>query len=340
MVTRKRKITIRDVALRAGVSYQTVSRVLNENDSVADETRRRVQEAMKDLEYVPNKIAQMLNTNQSMTLELLVVDIRQGGRFANSIRDMALVSGEAGYDLLVTMTDDEHLAEAFKKTAGRLVDGAIMYAPSLRISDEALLEMSQELPLVRRDFVPGSNLAWVGYDQVYATRMAVEYLIQLGHHQIACLPPTSALINGDLRQRVWRETLLGHGLTPGPMCSSLYNFRGGYEAMQQVLSTRQPFTAVLVGSDTMALGAMRALRERGLHIPADVSVMSFDNAEMAAFTEPSLTTVNFDFHLQDTLAIRSLIEMLNEPDVGLQQRILLPDLIIRESTRRLENGAP
>src|SRR5579884_3762137 len=100
MVLRKKKVTIRDVARRTGVSYQTVSRVLNDNNSVADDTRKRVLEAMQELDFVPNKIAQMLTTNRSHTLELIAVDIMHGGRLADSIKSMAVAAREANYDLL------------------------------------------------------------------------------------------------------------------------------------------------------------------------------------------------------------------------------------------------
>ncbi|GCE06110.1 LacI family DNA-binding transcriptional regulator [Dictyobacter aurantiacus] len=338
MVVKKKKSTIRDVAKLAGVSYQTVSRVMNESESVAEETRRRVLQAMKELDFVPSKVARMLTTHRSHTLELVVVSIRHGGRFAESIKSMALAARDAGYDLLVTMTTREELGAALENAAARLVDGVIMHAPSLDISDEDLLEIAGGMPLVRRDYVPTSKLAWVGFDQIYATRMAVEYLIKLGHRQIAAIPPTLDLINGHLRHTVWRETLLHHGLQPGPMCASQYTFTNGHAAMQQLLASGQPFTAVMVGSDTMALGAMRALREHGLRIPADVSVISFDNAELAAYTEPPLTTIDFNFGQQDTTAVKYLIEILNNPDMKLHQRILLPDLIVRESTGEAPAG--
>src|SRR5579883_1686899 len=284
---KKKKVTIRDVARQAGVSYQTVSRVLNGNDNVAEDTRKRVLQAMQDLDFVPNKVAQMLTTTRSQILELIIVDIMQGGRFADSIRSMALAARTIGYDLLVTMTNEDELGTALNDAAARFVDGVVMYAPSLRIADERLVELCNGLPLVRRDYVPTSRLAWVGFDQVYATRMAVEYLIELGHRQIAAIPPSTDLINGQFRYAIWKETLQQHGLEPGPSHEATYTFRGGYEAMNHILATGSPFTAVLVGSDTMALGALRALHEHGLHIPNDVSVLSFDNAELAAFTEPA-----------------------------------------------------
>jgi DNA-binding LacI/PurR family transcriptional regulator len=333
---KKRKITIRDVAQHAGVSYQTVSRVLNASNSVAEDTRKRVQQAMQVLDFVPSRVAQMLITNQSHTLELIVVDVTHAGRFAESINNMATTARLAGYDLLVTTTEAEKVAAVLENAAARLIDGIIMYAPALRMSDEKLQALCNGIPLVRRDYIPNSRLAWVGFDQVYATRMAVEYLIGLGHRQIAAIPPSLHLINGLWRYETWKEILLKHNLQPGPMCESTYSFSGGYTAMKNILDTHQPFTAVLVGSDTMALGALRALRERGLYIPDDVSVISFDNAELAAFTEPPLTTIDFDFKQQDTMAVKYLVEILNDPDMKLYQRILLPNLIVRESTQRVD----
>lgn len=332
---KKRKATIREVAQEAGVSYQTVSRVLNASESVAEETRRRVLLAMQMLEFVPSRVAQMLTTNRSHTLGLIVVDVVYAGRFADSINNMAAAAYDAGYDLLVTTTNIEGLNSALENASARLVDGIVIYAPSLRMTDEQLLALASGVPLVRRDYNPHSKLAWVGFDQVYATRMAVEYLIELGHRQIAAIPPSLDLINGEWRYTVWKETLLRYNLEPGPMCESRYSFSNGYASMKQILETSQPFTAVLVGSDTMALGALRALREAGRRIPDDVSVMSFDNAELAAFTEPPLTTIDFDFRQQDTMAVRYLVEILDNPDMKLYQRVLLPDLIIRESTQRI-----
>jgi len=337
MVIRKKKVTIRDVARKTGVSYQTVSRVLNDNNSVAEETRKRVLQAMQELDFVPNKIAQMLTTNRSHTLELIAVDIMHGGRLADSIKSMAMAARDANYDLLVNMVDANGLGTALENAAARLVDGVIMYAPSLYISDDTLLALCDGMPLVRRDYTPDSRLAWVGFDQVYATRSAVEYLIELGHRQIAAVPPSLALINGQCRYTTWKETLQKYGLEPGPMCAAKYTFRSGYEAMNQIIATRLPFTAVLAGSDTIAVGVVRALREHGLHIPDDVSVIGFDNADLSDFIEPSLTTIDFAFGQQDIIAVQYLIEILNHPDMRLHQRILSPSLVVRKSTQNLDN---
>jgi len=335
MVLKKKNITIRDVAQQAGVSYQTVSRVLNGSDTVARNTRQRVLQAVQELDYTPNKIAKMLTTNRSYTLELMVVDVLPGGRFAESINNMAYAARDAGYSLLVTTTDAESLGLAFDNAAARLSDGVIMYAPSLRITDDQLVALSKGMPLVRRDYIPDSKLAWVGFDQVYATRMAIEYLLDLGHRHIAAIPPLSRYINGHWRRVMWEVILRQHGLEPGPVSEADFTMSGAYEAVNHILATHIPFTAILVGSDTMAMGVLRALRERGLHVPGDVSLISFDNAELAAYTDPPLTTIHFKFAQQDAIAVKYLADLVNQPEMELHQRILLPDLVVRESARKI-----
>jgi LacI family transcriptional regulator len=335
MTTRKKKVTIHDVARLAGVSYQTVSRVINDSENVSEKTRKRVTGAMHELSYSPNKVAQILNTNRSQTLELFLVDVKYGGRLASTTKHMAHVAKNSGYSLLVSETDENELEEAFERAASRMVDGVVLYAPRLRMSDEKLLALSHGIPLVRRDYVPESKLAWVGFDQVYATRLAVEYLIGLGHQRIAAVPPEEDLINGYWRHKIWREALFQHGLKPGPSYGADYNINNAYLAAKRVLEMDDSFTALMAGTDTMALGVMHALREHGLRIPEDVSIISFDNAELAAHTEPPLTTIEFKFPKQDEMAVKYLIEQLNDPDMELHQRILMPDLIIRASTRKL-----
>jgi LacI family transcriptional regulator len=296
MVIKKRAITIRDVAKEAGVSYQTVSRVINDSQSVAEETRRRVQKAMQDLDYRPNKVAQMLTTNRSSSIEVLIVDVSYGGRLADSTKNMAHTAKQAGYHLLVSEASSENLAESFASAAARLVDGIIMYAPRLQIEDDELLELSLGLPFVRRDYVPHSSLAWVGFDQAFATRLAVEPRLVAG---------------GD------------------------YSMRGAYDAAKQILSKGESFTGLVVGTDNMAVGAMRALREAGLRIPDDVSVVGFDNAEVSNFTEPPLTTVDFKFDKQDEMVVKYLLELIADPEMELHHRVLMSSLITRESSRKL-----
>ena len=341
MTSRKKQTTIRDIAKLADVSYQTVSLVINGKPGVSEKTRKRILRLVEDMDYRPNRAAQMLSTHRSKTLELIVVDVVYGGRLADSTKNMVHAARAAGYSLLVAETDSGALPEALESAASRMVDGVLMYAPRLRISDDDLLAMCGGIPLVRRDFVPGSRLAWVGFDQAYATRLAVEHLISLGHRCIAAIPPDSGLINGYWRHQSWRSVVLEHGLVPGPTAEGDYSMQSGYEAARQIIAAGELFTAIVVGSDNMAVGALKGLREGGLRVPEDVSVVGYDNTEVSSFIHPQLTTIDFKFAKQHELAVKTLLELIHNPYSEPDQRVLLSDLIVRESTRALPptNGA-
>lgn len=335
MTEKRKNLTIRDIAKLADVSYQTVSLVINGKTGVSDKTRKRILRLMEELEYQPNRAAQMLTTNRSQTLELIVVDVVYGGRLADSTKNMMRAAREAGYSLLIAETDFAGLPRALENAAARLVDGVLLYAPRMRIHDDDLLEMCAGIPMVRRDYVPGSKVAWVGFDQAYATRLGVEHLIKLGHRRIAAIPPSADILNGYWRATTWRNVLLEYDLEPGMMVEGDYSMGSGYTAAQKIIASGKPFTAIHIGSDNMALGALRALHEAGLRVPDDVSLVGFDNTEHSRYITPTLTTVDFKFAKQDELAVKYLLELINDPQTELHQRILLSDLIARESTRAL-----
>jgi LacI family transcriptional regulator len=335
MATSKKTLTIRDIAKLADVSYQTVSLVINDKPGVSDKTRRRIQRLMRDLEFHPNKAAQMLSTNRSNTVELIMVAVAYPGRMANSTKTMATRAKERGYSLLISETDHTGLAASLESARARMVDGVVLYAPRLTITDEELGELAGGLPLVRRDYIPGSQIAWVGLDQGYATRLVVEHLISLGHRHIAAIPPSLDMLNGYWRYTSWLNVLREHGLEPGPSYPGDYSMQSGYVAAQFILQTGKPFTALVVGTDNMAVGALRALREHGLRVPDDVSVAGYDNDEVSTFIEPPLTTIDFKFNKQDELAVEYLLDIIANPTMERHQHVLLPELIVRESTRRL-----
>lgn len=332
MTAKKKQPTLRDIAKLAGVSYQTVSLVVNGKPGVSDLTRQRILRLLDELDYHPNYAAQMLSTRRSNTLELIVVDVRYSGQLADATTNMVRAARAAGYSLLITDTTAAELPAAFERAAARLTDGALLFAPRLRIPDADLIAMSGGIPIVRRDYVPGSALVWVGFDQTYATRLAVEHLIGLGHRHIAAIPPSADLLNGYWRAVAWRSVLIENGLTPGALVEGDYTMRSGYDAAHQIASGDQPFTALVVGSDSMALGALRALRERGLRVPEDVSIVGYDNSELAGYTTPALTSVGFQFAKQDELAVKYLLDLIDDPQLEPHQHALMASLIVRESS--------
>jgi LacI family transcriptional regulator len=335
MDIRESRPTIRDVAREAGVSYQTVSRVLNDHPKVAPITRERVLHAMKKLGFQRNLAAQMLTTQRSQTIQVLTVD-------SKSPFEVPLLDSFRGgkYFAIYSECTADTLARTLDMAVARMVEGIFLYAPKLRIQDDDLLEMCHGIPLVRRDFALGSKITWVGFDQVRAAQLAVQHLIDLGHRHIAEVNGTLQAINPSVRHETWEKTLRENGFEPGPTAFGDYTttksaMQTGYQGMRQILESGRDFTAVMTGNDHMAVGAMYALRECGLHVPEDVSIVSFDNTPHAQYLYPPLTTVNFDFDLQNRLAFQFLFELIKDPGIDPHPHILLPDLIVRQSTRPL-----
>ena len=325
--------TIRDVAQAAGVSHQTVSRVLNDHPRVAPATRERVLRAMKKMGYQRNLAAQMLTTQRSGIVQVLAVD----GNFPFEA-SLLEPSRLEGYLALYSECTSETLASVLDRTASRLVEGIFLYAPRLHIADEELSRLAHGIPIVRRDFALGSRLSWVGFDQVRAAQLALEHLLDLGHRQIAEVGGPVSAINVGLRHAAFARLLREHGLAPGPVALSEFAPRTnamqtGYEEMRRILEGGQPFTAVMAGNDQMAIGVLHALRERGLRIPQDVSVIGCDDAPHARYLDPPLTTVRFDFELQNRLVFQFLFEHIRRPETEPHQHVLLPDLIVRQSTQ-------
>ncbi len=334
--SKNKRPTIVDVAHEAGVSYQTVSRVLNGHPRVAPDTRERVLAAIQQLDYRRNKGAQMLRTQRSGAIQLLSVD----AEYPFEVPLLKTVHW-GDYSAIYTDCTLKDLPRALDKAALHMVEGIFLYAPRLDIDDDELLAMCDGIPIVRRDFALDSKrITWVGYDQVHATRLAVQHLIDLGHREIAVVTGTLRTINASWRYKIWKQTLIENGLEPGPSAHGDYTttktaIETGYEGMCKILKRGATFTAVLIANDHMAIGAMHALRSRGLRIPEDVSVVSYDNSPHAAFLDPPLTTIAFDFDLQSRLAFQFLFELINEPDTPPHQHVLLPRLVVRKSTRAL-----
>lgn len=336
-VEKKSRPTIRDVAKEAGVSYQTVSRVLNDHPEVASRTRAKVLRAMDKLGYERNIAARMLNTQRSQMVQVIAVD----GKFPFEVPILDSSESE-DYTAIYAECTSGTLESTLKRAAARLVEGIFLYAPKLQIDDDHLLAISQGIPIVRRDFVLSSTqITWVGFDQMRATQLAMEHLIELGHRHIAVVTGTLQAINAHWRYETWKKTLLEHNLELGPSAEGDYTtttsaMQTGYDCMCQILRQGGEFTAVLVANDNMAIGVLHALHERGLHIPDDVSVVSYDDAVHARFVAPPLTTVAMDFDMQNRLAFQFLFELIEKPDRPPHQHILLPNLIVRDSTRALD----
>ena len=333
-----RRPTIRDVAREAGVSHQTVSRVLNDHPKVASETRAHILQVMKTMGYERNLAAQMLTTQHSKTIQIITLD----AEFQLDIIQFTQPVKQAGYSAVVTDCTAESLAKTLDEAAARMVDGIMLYAPKTRIPDDELVALSHGIPLVRRDYAIDSRLTWIGFDQQHASRLAVQHLIALGHRRIAHITGSLEFINTRLRYDGYMKTMEEHDLEPGPVYIGTYgaqrrDMKNGYDGTCELLKQGREFTALHVVNDRNAMGAIGALADHGLRVPDDVSIVGFDDNPIASYLVPPLTTIHFDFDFQAQLGFQFLFEQIRSPETYKHhQNVLISDLVVRQSTRALE----
>ncbi|AEB11430.1 LacI family DNA-binding transcriptional regulator [Marinithermus hydrothermalis] len=284
----KRNVTIYEVAQEAGVSVATVSRVLN-SGRVAPETRRRVLEAMDRLGYLPNTLARSLATGTSRAVGVIIPDAA-GPLYGRMLRGVGDALEAAGYTYITgtSARDPDREARMLRDLGARKVDAVVLIGSSL--DGSALRALGAALPpvvLVEREG-GGAGAPAVTVDNEGAAYAATRYLIARGHTRIAHVRgPRRA---GQERYAGYRRALREAGLAEGPVVSGDFSELGGYRAMRALLE-RPGFTAVFLANDRMALGAYKALREAGVRVPEEVSVVGFDDLVFAAYLDPPLTTL-------------------------------------------------
>lgn len=329
-----RDITIFDVADEAGVSYSTVSRVVNNKSNVNAETRERVLRAMAQLGYVGNVPARSLAGGSSRVIGLLVDNLNTSymGEIIRGIDD-ALEANN--YDLMLYTTHRRKTKESayVTKLTRNLADGLLLVLPR---NERAYLET-----LHQRKF-PHVLVDYQGYNQhvpsVITTNRkgaydATTYLINLGHRRIGFI--TGMMEFGCAQERLagYQAALKDHGITPDPDLVSKGDFLQpqGYHCAQQLLSLATPPTALFVSNDVMAFGAMEAARERGLHLPTDLSIIGFDDIPQAAHVHPTLSTVRQPLEEMGRSAAILLLKYIANPLAEVERVELPTKLIIRES---------
>jgi DNA-binding LacI/PurR family transcriptional regulator len=328
-----KRSTIYDVARAAGVSYQTVSRVINDSPHVSSKTRSLVMQVIQELDYRPNKSAQVLNTQRSNLIEVIALDLSTG---APAIDTLSYTARNLGYKMMISAVHEEDLEATLNDAFGRSVDGFIFISSNNRVSSTEFQHLSHNIPFVRMIAEFGSNVPSVVYDQRLGAQLAARHIIGLGHRQIAeiCGPPMT--LDSLARHEGLLIALRDFGLKLGPSVGGDFSIESGYMAAEQLLDSGEAFTAVVVSNDAMALGAIHALRSRGLRVPDDISVIGFDDSNFSAYVDPPLTTVRQDFQLMAKVATEYLVSLIEKPDeTPLYQQVLAPQLIIRHSTRRI-----
>jgi DNA-binding LacI/PurR family transcriptional regulator len=317
-----------DVAARAGVSHQTVSRVLNGFEGIRPETRDRVEAAIAELGYRPNKAARALVTSRTRAIGVLAPATTDFGP-TSSLHAIERAVRDAGYHPLITSTPIE--AEAVRASLEFLLDQSIealvVIAPYRIVLDE-LRSLDGALPIVALQ-TGDSAEASPGIDQVAGARLAVRHLLELGHRGIQQLAGPDDFIEAAVRRSAVDDELSVHGIPKLPTLTGDWSADSGYAAGALVDSAA---TAVVCGNDQMALGLVHALVDLGRRVPADVSVVGFDDIPESAHSLPPLTTVHQDFEEVGRRAVRDLVARLEGRDADGGSVAVAPVLVVREST--------
>lgn len=330
---RSRAPNIRDVARVAGVSYQTVSRVLNDSPSIRPETLQRVRDAITQLGYRPNQAARALVTSRSRTIGVLSAQTVHYGP-ATAINAIETAAREAGYRLSITnisSTEYASIKSAVDYLISQSVEALIVIAPQVRVF-EALNDLQVSVPFVTLEAtgLNTSHSLWV--DQVQGARQATRHLIDLGHTEIMHISGPQDWIEAEARMQGFLRELSDADLrTRAPILGD-WTASFGYYAGIELLRYRD-FSAVFVGNDQMALGFMHACREHGLDVPGDISIVGFDDVPEAAHFSPPLTTVRQNFAEIGRRAVALLLGELRG-ETELSHDPVQPELIVRESTAR------
>jgi DNA-binding LacI/PurR family transcriptional regulator len=329
-------VTIRDVALRAGVSHQTVSRVINNSERVAPDTRTRVLSAIQELDYRPNAIARDMARGRTLTLACFAPNLTDY-TFASLIEGAETEARRHGYLLFAASAPDPaafgSLLEQF--ISNQRTEGLLVINPYI---DERYLLVPGNTPVVflgacARD----RQVSSVVLDERLAGWMAASHILELGHRRIAHISGP-LLEDCALDRRAGYETALqSAGLPPGPAWEGDWSATSGFEAVQAWLQGGATFTALFAQNDRMAIGAIRALRQAGKRVPQDVSVIGFDDIPLASYFDPPLTTIRQDTFEMGRAAARLLLQAVEQPKALPQQLRLPPTLVVRASTDRVMN---
>ena len=329
--------SIKDVAELAGVSKATVSRVLNNTGQIREETRARVNRAMEKLSYRPSPLAKSLATASSNTVGLVVTSYR--GHFYSEL--MAEVQEEMelqGKFLLVSRgkrsRDSER--EAIQKLQDMYCDGLILHTRNL--FDEELVDLAKSsTPFVVLDReVKGLEDRSIVYEHTQAGRMAVEHLLEKGHKKIACIAGPRNRMTAELRFAGYAQALQDHGIAVDEslVAEADYDRAGGYRAMADIIARQPDITAVYSCSEEMTVGAFDLFRERGLTVPQDISIISFDSVSLCTMLTPQVSTVHFPIKEMADESARVLTALM-DGEQGIQPQRFIPELRLRDSVRAI-----
>jgi DNA-binding LacI/PurR family transcriptional regulator len=321
-----------DVGRLAGVSHQTVSRVINGSPNVRPETRARVIAAMGELGYRPNLAARALATGRTRTLGVVGFDTTRYGP-ASVLFGIERAAHEEGYLMIVASPqalDLSSVTSAIERLRVQGVDGILVIAPHQEAAD-ALRHASVDLPLVAVEAGPPDVVPVVAIDQFAGAASATRHLLDLGHETVWHISGPSDWLESQERVEGWRTTLESAGAAPPPVLVGDFSARAGYDLGRR-LAVDAAVTAIFAANDQTALGVLRAMHEAGREIPTDVSLVGFDDIPEAPYFTPPLTTVRQDFIEVGSRGLRMLVRKLERGERVVTGSRVPTELVVRAST--------
>ena len=329
--------TIADIARIAGVSKSTVSRALNDNPLIREETREKIKAIAREHRFEVHQGARCLSLNRSNTIGLIIPISPHAGHFitdpffAELLRGIMFAIGDHGYDLLIGQPRKHDPSEISRYIGSKRADGLIIIGCDWYI--DAVSELiGQKIPIIVWGVEPRNDFCTVNCDNINGGRLAAQHLIQLGRKRIAFLGGTQDAQEVMLRYQGYEKALqnAGFGIDPALVTHGDYTSRTGYEQMQKLLRQHDDIDGVFACSDLMAIGAMEALREQGRQVPQDVSVVGFDDIPLAEHCSPPLTTIRQNIAKTGEILVHNLTQYLQD---GIISRAILPvELVVRKSS--------
>jgi DNA-binding LacI/PurR family transcriptional regulator len=342
MPMKKKRATSFDVAQLAGVSRTTVSFVLNNVAGVnlSEATRKRVLEAARQLNYHPNASGRKLVSGKSYTIGL-VLQQSPDQIFADALLIRVLLgveqaAAQQGYHVLLKPMDKKHSSDYTNLVQENNVDGIILSGP--REDDQDIIRLHKEgYPVVLMGQMPGTEIPYVDINAQDGAVTAVEHLIELGHTRIAMITNASLdYVSAQQRRAGYREALEKHSITydENMVREGAYTPASGHKAMLDLLKQQPTPTAVFVASDVVAMGALQAIRTKGLAIPDDIAVVGFDDIPLAAYYTPALTTIHLPAFGLGWAVGERLVNIIQGETLESNGTFLESRLVVRESSKK------
>lgn len=348
MHPRASRATIREVASEAGVSTQTVSRVINERPDVSSETRQRVQTVIERLGYRPSALARSLIRQRSYTLGVVTAGLRHIGP-SRTLGGVTAAAAEAGYALLLEELprfDTDAITPIFEALVSHHVDGIIWAVPEVGTNRRWMTELpvQLEVPIVYLAMEPRANVSVVSINNYLGARLAMAHLLEQNYRNIAHI--AGPLDWWEARQRLaaWRDALREAGLkaADSSWAEGNWSSASGDEAIEKLFGQYPEMDAVFVGNDQMALSVLAAAARHGRNVPDDLGVIGFDNIPESAYFRPSLSTVQQDQYSVGRVAVEEITRIIEAGWKGLgpvepKSIMLSPTLVVRQSSRRRQD---